>query len=77
MLEGTREVWPVVAPWGLVGLPLWVVLLVLGREAAMTVFRQYAARRGVIISAMMVVSMRIRAAVPSRLTIACACSTFN
>ena len=51
VLEGTREVWPVVAPWGLVGLPLWVVLIVLGREAAMTVFRKYAARRGVIISA--------------------------
>ena len=51
VLEGTREAWPIVAPWGLVGLPLWVVLVVLGREAAMTVFRQYAARRGVIISA--------------------------
>ena len=51
VLEGAREALPVVAPWGLVGLPLWVVLLVLGREAVMTVFRQYAARRGVIISA--------------------------
>ena len=29
------------------GLPLWIVLVVLGREALMTVFRQYAARRGV------------------------------
>ena len=47
--DGTA--WPLVTPFGLVGLPLWVVLVVLGREAAMTVFRQFAARRGVIISA--------------------------
>ena len=46
-----RAAWPLVTPFGLVGLPLWVVLVVLGREAAMTVFRQFAARRGVIISA--------------------------
>ena len=51
VMSGAREAWPVVAPWGLVGLPLWVVLVVLGREALMTVFRQFAARRGVIISA--------------------------
>jgi CDP-diacylglycerol---glycerol-3-phosphate 3-phosphatidyltransferase len=51
IIVGAREAWPVVAPWGLVGLPLWVVLVVLGREALMTVFRQFAARRGVIISA--------------------------
>ena len=51
VMAGAREAWPVVAPWGLVGLPLWVVLVVLGREALMTVFRQFAARRGVIISA--------------------------
>jgi phosphatidylglycerophosphate synthase len=43
--------WPLVAPFGLVGLPLWILLVVLGRELLMTVFRQYAARRGVIISA--------------------------
>lgn len=43
--------WPLVTPFGLVGLPLWVVLVVLGREAIMTLFRQFAARRGVIISA--------------------------
>jgi CDP-diacylglycerol--glycerol-3-phosphate 3-phosphatidyltransferase len=42
---------PFVTPIGLVGLPLWMVLVVLGRELLMTVFRQYAARRGVIISA--------------------------
>lgn len=51
VMAGTHVSWPVVTPFGLVGLPLWVVLVVLGREAAMTVFRQYAARRGVIISA--------------------------
>ena len=32
-------------------LPLWIVLVVLGREAFMTVFRELAARRGVVISA--------------------------
>ena len=51
VMVGAQQSWPVVAPWGLVGLPLWVVLVVLGREALMTVFRQFAARRGVIISA--------------------------
>lgn len=51
VMSGAREAWPVVTPFGLVGLPLWVVLVVLGREALMTVFRQWAARRGVIISA--------------------------
>jgi CDP-diacylglycerol--glycerol-3-phosphate 3-phosphatidyltransferase len=35
--------------WG--SIPLWVCLLLLGREFAMTVFRWYAKRRGVIISA--------------------------
>ena len=34
-------------PFGLVSFPLWVVLVVLGREALMTIFRQYAARRGI------------------------------
>ena len=51
VLAGSHVSWPLVTPFGLVGLPLWVVLVVLGREAAMSVFRQYAARRGVIISA--------------------------
>jgi len=36
---------------GEVGLPLWVVVVVLGREITMTWFRQYASRRGVIIAA--------------------------
>jgi phosphatidylglycerophosphate synthase len=38
-------------PYGRVSLPLWVVLVVLGREAFMTLFRQYAARRGLVIAA--------------------------
>lgn len=42
---------PFVTPLGAVGLPLWVVVVVLGREVFMTVFRQAAARRGVVIAA--------------------------
>jgi CDP-diacylglycerol--glycerol-3-phosphate 3-phosphatidyltransferase len=42
---------PFVTPWGDVGLPWWIVLIVLGRELAMTIFRQAAARRGVVIAA--------------------------
>lgn len=38
-------------PFGKVSLPLWIVLIVLGRELFMTIFRQVAARRGLIISA--------------------------
>jgi CDP-diacylglycerol--glycerol-3-phosphate 3-phosphatidyltransferase len=38
-------------PFGRVSLPLWMVLVVLGREAFMTLFRQVAARRGLIIAA--------------------------
>ena len=40
-----------ITPAGLVGLPAWVVVIVIGREIFMTVFRQLAARRGVVISA--------------------------
>lgn len=36
---------------GRVSLPLWIVLVVLGREAFMTLFRQLAARRGLVIAA--------------------------
>jgi CDP-diacylglycerol--glycerol-3-phosphate 3-phosphatidyltransferase len=36
---------------GPVGLPLWIILVVLGREVFMTVFRQAAANRGVVIAA--------------------------
>lgn len=38
-------------PWGSVGLPWWIATIVIGREIFMTIFRQYAARRGVVISA--------------------------
>jgi len=40
-----------VTPFGNVGLPWWVVAIVIGREIFMTIFRQAAARRGVVISA--------------------------
>jgi phosphatidylglycerophosphate synthase len=42
---------PFVTPWGQVSLPWWIVVIVLGRELAMTIFRQAAARRGVVIAA--------------------------
>jgi len=42
---------PFLTPLGPVGLPWWVVAIVIGREVFMTVFRQAAARRGVVISA--------------------------
>jgi len=38
-------------PFGQVGLPWWIVAIVIGREIFMTVFRHAAARRGVVISA--------------------------
>lgn len=40
-----------ITPWGHVGLPLWVAIVILFRELAMTIFRQMAANRGVVISA--------------------------
>lgn len=42
---------PFHTPFGPVWLPWWVVAIVIGREIFMTVFRQAAARRGVVISA--------------------------
>jgi len=42
---------PFQTSFGDVGLPWWIVAIVLGREAFMTVFRQAAARRGVVIAA--------------------------
>lgn len=39
-----------ITPWGPVGLPLWIAIVILGRELAMTIFRQMAARRGVVIA---------------------------
>jgi CDP-diacylglycerol--glycerol-3-phosphate 3-phosphatidyltransferase len=38
-------------PLGPIGLPWWVMVIVLGRELFMTIFRHLAARRGVVISA--------------------------
>jgi phosphatidylglycerophosphate synthase len=40
-----------VTPFGIVGLPFWVVAVIVGRELFMTVFRQAAARRGIVIAA--------------------------
>ena len=48
---GARAGFPFLTPLGTVRLPLWVVVVVLGRELFMTVFRQIAARRGVVIAA--------------------------
>ena len=42
---------PFVTPLGSFGLPWWIVAIVIGREAFMTIFRQIAARRGVVIAA--------------------------
>jgi phosphatidylglycerophosphate synthase len=42
---------PFMTPFGPVGLPWWVVAVVIGREVFMTVFRHAAARRGVVIDA--------------------------
>ena len=42
---------PFRTPLGDVGLPWWIVAIVLGREVFMTLFRQAAARRGVVIAA--------------------------
>ena len=43
--------YPFVTPFGNVGLPWWIVAIVIGREVYMTIFRQLAARRGVVIAA--------------------------
>jgi CDP-diacylglycerol--glycerol-3-phosphate 3-phosphatidyltransferase len=57
---GRAEPWPAKAldnvlpfrtPFGEVGLAWWIVAVVLGRELFMTIFRQAAARRGVVIAA--------------------------
>ncbi len=37
--------------WGPMPLPLWVILLIFGRELLVTLFRSYAAARGVVIAA--------------------------
>jgi CDP-diacylglycerol--glycerol-3-phosphate 3-phosphatidyltransferase len=42
---------PFITPLGAIGLSGWIVAIVLGREVFMTVFRQAAKRRGVVIAA--------------------------
>ena len=48
---GGDPAFPFVTPLGLIGLPWWILVVILGREVFMSVFRQLAARRGVVISA--------------------------
>jgi CDP-diacylglycerol--glycerol-3-phosphate 3-phosphatidyltransferase len=48
---GAAHSFPFITPLGNVGLPWWIVAIVLGRELFMTVFRQLAAARGVVIAA--------------------------
>ena len=43
---------PFITPFGKVGLAWWIVVIVIGREVFMTLFRQFAAWRGVVIGAM-------------------------
>ena len=45
------EAFPYLLPGLAIGFPLWILVIVLGRELFMTVFRQAAARRDVIIAA--------------------------
>lgn len=45
------ETRPFITPFGDVGLPGWILAIVLGREVFMTLFRQYAKYRGVVIAA--------------------------
>jgi CDP-diacylglycerol--glycerol-3-phosphate 3-phosphatidyltransferase len=47
-----RLLFPFVTPLGLVGLPVWILAVVVIREVMMTIFRQYAARRGIVIAAL-------------------------
>lgn len=49
---GRRLLYPFVTPLGLVGLPLWILAVVVLRELLMTLFRQYAAKRGIVIAAL-------------------------
>jgi phosphatidylglycerophosphate synthase len=48
----SRLIYPFVTPLGLVGLPVWILGVVMLRELFMTAFRQFAARQGVVIAAM-------------------------
>jgi phosphatidylglycerophosphate synthase len=47
-----RLLYPFVTPLGLVGLPIWILAVVVVREVMMTLFRQYASKRGIIIAAL-------------------------
>lgn len=47
-----RLLYPFVTPLGLVGLPLWILAVVMLREVLMTLFRQYASKRGIVIAAL-------------------------
>jgi CDP-diacylglycerol--glycerol-3-phosphate 3-phosphatidyltransferase len=38
-------------PWPFGAMPMWVMVVILGRELFITLFRQYAVRRGVVIAA--------------------------
>ena len=38
-------------PWPFLEMPMWVMVVILGRELFITLFRQYAVRRGVVIAA--------------------------
>ena len=49
--DGSGAAFPFLTPWGPVGLPWWILGVVLGRELFMSLFRQAAARRGVVIGA--------------------------
>ena len=51
MSLGSAHAFPFRTPWGEVPLPWWIVTIVIGRELFMTAFRQIAARKGVVISA--------------------------
>jgi CDP-diacylglycerol--glycerol-3-phosphate 3-phosphatidyltransferase len=46
-----RAAYPFTTPFGLIGIPWWVLVVVIGRELFMTYFRQAAARRGVVVAA--------------------------
>jgi CDP-diacylglycerol--glycerol-3-phosphate 3-phosphatidyltransferase len=48
---GDRVAYPFVTPFGLMPATLWIVAVIIGRELFMTLLRQLAARRGVVISA--------------------------
>jgi len=48
---GANDVFPYLTPFGVYGLPWWIIAVVLGREAFMTLYRMVRASKGEIISA--------------------------